>query len=272
MDHPNTTNNTVITTKRPKQQSKKSSSLIMQFIIFIGILSYCITSIILFNQLENDTHISPDINIYLTKDMINIHTNNINKVNHDDSINNHKNNNDTKEKSNDNPMNNILNNGNDDNKDNKDNQDKHKEPKSNPPPSSIDNHNDKQKVISILQQSGLTITQSIIDSLPTWSEIQSLYGPKPIIYGLETCSTFQQNIVIPTQDAYIGGSGMFNTGTNLLADLLLKYCTLEEKRVDVGGDSEKKKKKREFGEVRRMESGMVCYMCVCVFVFLYSYL
>lgn len=97
----------------------------------------------------------------------------------------------------------------------------------------------KEPIIQILQKSGLTeITPEIKQKLPSWEEVTSLYGSKPKIIGLDTCSTFQSTI--PESDAYIGGSGMFNTGTNLLADLLLKYCSLP-KRTNGGHDQRAKK-------------------------------
>jgi hypothetical protein len=84
---------------------------------------------------------------------------------------------------------------------------------------------DKSRIVSILEASGINVTDDILARLPTWDTIQSLYGSSPVIYGLETCSTFQQTI--PKNESYIGPAGTFNTGTNLLADLLPKYCRID---------------------------------------------
>ena len=84
---------------------------------------------------------------------------------------------------------------------------------------------DKSRIVSILEASGINITDDIFARLPTWDIIQSMYGPSPVIYGIETCSAFQRSI--PKNEAYIGPAGTFNTGTNLLADLLPKYCYIE---------------------------------------------
>ena len=84
--------------------------------------------------------------------------------------------------------------------------------------------NDKEHIINILKTAGTTITPEIIDQIPSWTEVKSLYGDKPKIVGLDQCSRFQ--LEIPKNDAYLGAAGLFNTGTNLLADLVLQYCTI----------------------------------------------
>jgi hypothetical protein len=93
-----------------------------------------------------------------------------------------------------------------------------------------DHEEDKQPIIKILQESGVTITPDIVAQLPTWSQVTFLYGDSPHIVGLEQCQEFQSRI--PKNDAYIGPSGLFNTGTNLLADLLEEYCTLPERTTN----------------------------------------
>jgi hypothetical protein len=88
-----------------------------------------------------------------------------------------------------------------------------------------DKAKDKRKIIEILEASGINVTDDIYARLPSWAVIQSMYGPSPVIHGLDTCSNFQR--IIPKDEAYIGPAGTFNTGTNLLADLLPKYCTID---------------------------------------------
>lgn len=104
------------------------------------------------------------------------------------------------------------------------------------------------KLINILKESGVEITPDIISKLPTWGDVVSQYGSKPKIIGLETCSNFRS--IVPETDAYIGPSGIFNTGTNLFADLLLNYCELPKREVSA-------ERKQKFGAAKRMESGMV---------------
>ena len=85
----------------------------------------------------------------------------------------------------------------------------------------------KEPIVRILKKSRLKVTPEIKQNLPTWEEVTSIYGSKPKIIGLETCSTFQSTI--PESDAYIAPSGMFNTGTNLLAEVLWEYCALPKR-------------------------------------------
>jgi len=106
---------------------------------------------------------------------------------------------------------------------------------------------DKERIIQILQEAGTELTPQIIESLPTWTEVTSLYGTKPKIHGLETCQSFQ-TIVAPDR-SYIGPSGIFNTGTNLLASLLKQYCVLPERQ--------KRMQQEQPNARERMVSGML---------------
>jgi hypothetical protein len=94
--------------------------------------------------------------------------------------------------------------------------------------------NSKDKLKEILFNSNIEITPEIEANLPTWGEVVSLYGSKPIIYGLETCSKFQSTV--PASDAYIGPTGMFNTGTNILPNLLYGYCKLPKRTNPLKSD------------------------------------
>ena len=190
----------------------RNTPKLFHLVIFIGAISYCITSILLVHlELERQEQVNDQQQLYSNNGSNNIMIRG--NINHNDGTtnnNNHSNNN------NNNNNTNAI--------------------------------NDKQNIISILEKSGLEVTQSIIDSLPTEKEVQSLYGSKPVIIGLETCSKFQSTI--PESDAYIGGSGMFNTGTNLLADMLLKYCVMPKRVVS-------EEQMNIFGDQKRFKSGMV---------------
>lgn len=106
----------------------------------------------------------------------------------------------------------------------------------------LQNVDDKGPILEILTQSGMNIEdqneldQVTLDQLPTWTQIQNLYGSKPIIYGLEKCETFR-NAVEPTT-RFFGIAGTFNTGTNLVADLLKFNCQITE-RMEVYGEKSK---------------------------------
>ena len=69
-------------------------------------------------------------------------------------------------------------------------------------------------------------------SLPTMAQIRKVFGPKPVILGLESCSTFRDTV--PALDRMLGASGMFNTGTNLVTHLLKQNCEIPERREQSG--------------------------------------
>jgi hypothetical protein len=98
------------------------------------------------------------------------------------------------------------------------------QPNSNPKSNSNAKSNDKEPIMNIISASGTALTPEIIDQLPSWSEVTSLYGSTPQIVGLDQCTNFQLHI--PKDDAYIAPSGLFNTGTNLLSETMQKYCSL----------------------------------------------
>jgi len=101
---------------------------------------------------------------------------------------------------------------------------------------------DKGQLMEILTQAGLDIKneddldQETIDLLPTWTRIKNLYGPKPIILGLERCEDFRNRVEPTTR--YFGMAGTFNTGTNLIADLMKFNCEIVE-RMEVYGNKSK---------------------------------
>jgi hypothetical protein len=100
------------------------------------------------------------------------------------------------------------------------------------------NLDDKEPILEILSQAGLTITdidQSIIDSLPTWTSVQKLYGTHPHIIGLEKCQEFVQS-TDPTI-RFFGVAGTFNSGTNLVAELMTKNCQITERMMKYGNKS-----------------------------------
>jgi hypothetical protein len=78
--------------------------------------------------------------------------------------------------------------------------------------------------LEILRQVGIendTLKELYLKNAPNWSEIEALYGSTPIIYGLETCEAFRKR---PKRS--LGVAGTFNSGTNLLAQLLSYNCAI----------------------------------------------
>jgi hypothetical protein len=59
-------------------------------------------------------------------------------------------------------------------------------------------------------------------ALPTWNGVSNLYGPTPVILGLEHCEEFRSNL---NQAKPLGGlkiAGFFNSGTNAMARTLME--------------------------------------------------
>jgi hypothetical protein len=106
----------------------------------------------------------------------------------------------------------------------------------------LHNVDDKGPILEILFQAGIEIEnkdamdQETLDLLPTWTQVQNLYGSEPKIYGLERCEEFR-NAVEPTT-RFFGIAGTFNTGTNLIADLMEFNCQITE-RMEVYGEKSK---------------------------------
>jgi hypothetical protein len=79
----------------------------------------------------------------------------------------------------------------------------------------------KERLVQILMDAGVANISSRCAELPTWKEVTDLYGPGPIIVGLETCAAYRASIaqnknlseVVPRI------AGLYNTGTNALAKL-----------------------------------------------------
>ena len=87
----------------------------------------------------------------------------------------------------------------------------------------------KERLLSILEDAGyLAISRESLQQLPTWKQVVELYGETPHIVGLETCETFRNTI--DPRKAFMAPAGPFNSGTNLLAELLWCNCALPNLR------------------------------------------
>jgi len=103
----------------------------------------------------------------------------------------------------------------------------------------VDVDADKDEIYTILQQAGLSIDDLDIDTkrrLPTWTMVREAYGSEPVIYGLERCSDFTSNV--EPSVSFLGIAGTFNSGTNLLAELLIQNCQIRE-RMALFGEEQK---------------------------------
>ena len=94
---------------------------------------------------------------------------------------------------------------------------------------------DKAPVYEILRQAGInpdTLDNDTKRQLPTWSTVQRLYGTAPRIYGLDTCARFRE-ITDPSQ-TFLAIAGTFNSGTNLLSQLMIQNCQIDERMAAYG--------------------------------------
>ena len=77
--------------------------------------------------------------------------------------------------------------------------------------------------------------ETLARHLPTWEQVtERLGGEEPFIVGLDRCQDYQA--LVPPVERLIGVSGMFATGTNLLASLLINNCRNEERSKAGYGD------------------------------------
>jgi hypothetical protein len=81
----------------------------------------------------------------------------------------------------------------------------------------------KERAVEALISSGRTITEEICHQLPSIEQVRDMYGPGPIVYGLETCQAYRD--LLQSEGLKQGLSlqpmpkvaGLHNSGTNLLA-------------------------------------------------------
>lgn len=98
---------------------------------------------------------------------------------------------------------------------------------------------DKEQIYEILEQAGVKRHQIDVDTrrkLPTWTKVQELYGKEPKIYGLDRCEAFTSRI--EPSVSFFGIAGTFNSGTNLLAEMLIQNCQIT-KRMQVFGEDQR---------------------------------
>jgi hypothetical protein len=104
---------------------------------------------------------------------------------------------------------------------------------------SQDDDEDMEPIYEILRQARIHPAQLSPEQksrLPTWSTVQRLYGDAPKIYGLDTCEKFR-NTTEPSL-TFLAMAGTFNSGTNLLASLMIRNCQIDE-RIKVYGEKQK---------------------------------
>ena len=84
---------------------------------------------------------------------------------------------------------------------------------------------EQQFALNILLQAGVDdLTEDIVKQLPVVSDIHAQYGTKPIVHNLESCERFR-DLYLP-EERFMAVAGMFNTGTNILGNLIVHNCAI----------------------------------------------
>lgn len=75
----------------------------------------------------------------------------------------------------------------------------------------------------------------LCQNLPTWDEVVNLYGARPIVYGMDTCPHYRDQILARAGNnsttPMVRVAGLFNTGTNAMAITLDRNLHLEDVAV-----------------------------------------
>lgn len=99
-----------------------------------------------------------------------------------------------------------------------------------------DTERSNNRILATFQEAGITLTKEELAALPTWDDIEQVVGKDaPLIYNLEkSCAKYRS--LIPGVERNIGCSGMFNSGTNLVTQLLKENCVIPERVAQYGMD------------------------------------
>jgi len=93
---------------------------------------------------------------------------------------------------------------------------------------------EKEPILQLLRDAGIhEVEHSVMKSLPTWEQVTALYGAEPVLVGLDTCQAFRESGEDPAEHL-LGVGGTFNSGTNLLAELLIHNCEMRARQNKFG--------------------------------------
>ena len=92
---------------------------------------------------------------------------------------------------------------------------------------------DKDRILQLFTEAGLKeMDDSTYKVLPTWSDVSRLYGGEAKIIGLEQCESFRAKG--NPWDHFVSTAGTFNSGTNLMAELLIHNCHMQARMDKLG--------------------------------------
>lgn len=91
----------------------------------------------------------------------------------------------------------------------------------------------KKRIMELLRDAGIALTNDVVEKLPTWDQVSALYGDTPVVFGLDQCDRFQKKFGDPAEH-FLSTAGTFNTGTNLMAELLIHNCHMPARMKKYG--------------------------------------
>jgi hypothetical protein len=97
---------------------------------------------------------------------------------------------------------------------------------------------DKKHILDMLVDANIKpedLDPQTLRDLPTWKEVTDLYGDEPRIYGLDQCQVFQEHS--DRADHFVSTAGTFNSGTNLMAELLIANCHMQDRMDKFGAQN-----------------------------------
>jgi hypothetical protein len=106
------------------------------------------------------------------------------------------------------------------------------------PKDTVDNLHDKEPILRLIEVAGIEIDPvkdaDLIADLPTWTEVTNMYGKEPVLYGFNegNCQKFQAQS--DPAEHLVGTAGTFNSGTNLLSELLIQNCHMPDRQQKYG--------------------------------------
>ena len=99
----------------------------------------------------------------------------------------------------------------------------------------------KEPILKLIREAGVSYDPEedldLLQELPDWDDVVTMYGPEPIMYGMteENCKRFQEHS--DPGEHFIGVAGTFNSGTNLMAELLTHNCIMPERMKKYGKEN-----------------------------------
>lgn len=91
-------------------------------------------------------------------------------------------------------------------------------------------------IVQLLTEAMGVVDPATAARLPSSHAVAALYGRDPVVLGLESCAAFRSHnpFVRDPADHFVATAGTFNTGTNLMAELLIANCVLPERQQKYG--------------------------------------